>query len=81
MFKTALSEKPAGTVGGGESEIAGSPVRDFWTAIEYGEVPEFLSRLRNRGHRLVARWDEEILLETFGNRRTRSSISGWWICC
>jgi hypothetical protein len=50
-------------VEGGESEIAGSLVRDFWTAIEYGEVPEFLSRLGNRGHRLIARWGEGTLLE------------------
>jgi len=40
-------------VGGSESEIAGSLLRDFWTAIEYGGVPEFLGRLRNRGHRLM----------------------------
>jgi len=67
FFKPALPETPAGTVGGSESEIAGSLVRDFWTAIEYGRVPEFLGRLRNRCHRLIARWGEEILLETSGN--------------
>jgi len=77
FFKPALPEKPAGTVRGSESEIAGSLVRDFWTAIEYGRVPKFLARLRNRGHRLIARWGEEILLETFGNQKTWSSISGW----
>ena len=44
---------------------------------EYGGVPEFLGRLRNRGHRLIARWGEEILLETSGNQKTWSSISGW----
>ena len=77
FFKPALPEKPAGTVGGSESEIAGSLVRDFWTAIEYGGVPEFLGRLRNRGHRLIARWGEEILLETSGNQKMWSSISGW----
>ena len=38
FFKPALPEKPAGTVGGSESEIAGSLVRDFWTAIEYGNL-------------------------------------------
>ena len=69
FFKPALPEKPAGTVGGSE----GSLLQDFWTAIEYGGVPEFLGRLRNRGHRLIARWGEEILLETSGNRRTWSS--------
>jgi len=29
FFKPALPEKPAGTVGGGESKIAGSLVREF----------------------------------------------------
>ena len=77
FFKPALPEKPAGTVGGSESEIAGSLVREFWTAIEYGGVREFLGRLRNRGHRLIARWGEEILLETSGNQKKWSSISGW----
>jgi len=42
-------------MGGSGSEIAGSLVQDFWTAIEYGGVPEFLGRLRSRGHRLIAR--------------------------
>jgi len=77
FFKPALPEKPAGTMGGSESEIARSLVRDFWTAIEYGGVPEFLGRLKNRGHRLIARWGEEILLGTSGNQKTWSSISGW----
>jgi len=77
FFRPALPEKPAGTVGGRESEIAGSLVRDFWTGIEYGGVPEFLGRLRNRGHRLIGRWGEEILLETYGNQKTWNSISGW----
>ena len=61
---------------GSESEISGSLVQDFWTGIEYDGVPEFLGRLRNRGHRLIARWGEEILLETSGNQKTWSSISG-----
>jgi len=77
LFKPALPEKPAGTVGGSESEIARSLVRDFWTAIEYGGVPEFFGRLRNRGHRLIARWGEEILLETSSNQKMWNSISGW----
>jgi len=73
FFNPALPEK----VGETESEIAGSLVRDFWTAIEYGGVPEFLGRLRNRSHRLIARWGEEILLEISGNQKTWSSILGW----
>ena len=44
--KPALPGKPAGTVEGSESEIAGSLVRDFWTATENGGVPEFLGRLQ-----------------------------------
>jgi len=40
-------------------------------------VPEFLGRLRNRGHRLIARWGEEILLENSDDQKTWSSISGW----
>ena len=44
--------------------------------LEYGGVPEFLGRLRNRGHRLIARWGEEILLETSGDQKTWRSISG-----
>ena len=62
---------------GGESEIAESLLQDFWTAIEYDAVTEFLSRLRNRGHRLIARCGEEILLENSDNQRTWSSTSGW----
>jgi len=58
-------------------EIAGSLVQDFWTAIGYGRVPEFFGRLRNKGHRLIARSGGEILLETSGNQRTWGSISGW----
>ena len=76
FFKPALPEKPAGTVEESESEIVGSLVRDFWTAIEYGGVPEFLGRPRNRGHRLIARWGEEILLETSCNQKVWSSILG-----
>jgi len=76
FFIPALPEKPAGTVRGSESEIAGSLVQGFWTAIEYGIVLEFLGRLRNRGHRLIARWDEEILLETSSNHKTWSWVSG-----
>ena len=45
-------------------------------------MPEFLGRLRNRGHRLIARWGEEILLDISCNQKTWSSISGWeqWQC-
>jgi len=62
---------------GSESEISGSLVQDFWTGIEYDGVPEFLGRLRNRGHRLIARWGKKILLETCGNQKTWRSVSIW----
>jgi len=53
----------------GRRSISDCWVRDFWTAIEYGGVSEFLGMLRNRGHRLIARWGEEILLEPSANRK------------
>jgi len=34
---------------------SGSLVRDFWSAVEYGGIPEFLSRLKARGHTLMAK--------------------------
>jgi len=34
---------------------SGSLTRDFWSAVEYGGVPEFLSRLKARGHALMAK--------------------------
>jgi len=62
-----------------ESEIAGSLVRDFWAATEYGGVPEFLNRPRNRGHRLIARWIEDILLEASSIKHPRRcKTTGWF---
>ena len=43
---------------------SGSLVRDFWSAVafEYGGIPEFLGRLKARGHALMAKWGQDILL-------------------
>jgi len=38
-------------------------MRDFWSAVEYGGIPEFLGRLKARGHALMAKWGQEVLLE------------------
>jgi len=40
-------------------------------------MPDFLIRLRNRGHRLIARWIEEIPLIASSKQRVWSSISVW----
>jgi len=34
---------------------SGSLVRDFWSAVEYSGIPEFLGRLKARGHALMAK--------------------------
>ena len=38
---------------------SGSLVRDFLSAMEYGCIPEFLGRLKSRGHALMAKWVAE----------------------
>jgi len=42
---------------------SGSLVRDFWSAVEYGGIPEFLGRLKARGYALMAKWGQDVLLE------------------
>jgi len=54
---------------------SGSLVRDFWSAVGYGSIPEFLGRLKARGHALMAKWGQDILLGKNGKRRDFSSIS------
>jgi len=39
---------------------SGSLVRDFWSAVEYGGIPEVLIRLKARGHTLMAKWGQDI---------------------
>ena len=50
---------------------SGSLVRDFWSAVEYGGIPEFLGRLKARGHALMAKWGQDILLGKNGLRKTK----------
>jgi len=45
---------------------SGSLVRDFWSAVEYGGIPEFLGKLKARVHALMAKWGQDILLEKNG---------------
>jgi len=54
---------------------SGSLVRDFWSAVEYGGIPEFLSRLKARGHTLMAKWGQYILLKKNGKQKDLSSLS------
>jgi len=54
-----------------------SLVRDFWSAVEYCSIPEFLSRLKARGHALMAKWGQDILLEKNGKQHDLSSSSNW----
>ena len=56
---------------------SGSLVRDFWSAVEYGGIPEFLGRLKARGHALMAIWGLDILLGKNGKKRDFSSLSSW----
>ena len=63
---------------------SGSLVRKFWSAVEYGGIPEFLGRLKARGHALIAKWGQDVLLEKNGKQRDFSSLSSWmqwqWQC-
>jgi len=56
---------------------SGSLVRDFWSAVEYGGIPEFFGRLKARGHALMAKWGQDVLLEKNGKQRDFSSLSNW----
>ena len=56
---------------------SGSLVRDFWSAVEYGGIPEFLGRFEARGHALMAKWGQDVLLEKNGKQRDLSSLSSW----
>jgi len=56
---------------------SGSLVRDFWSALEYGGIPEFLGRLKARGHAPMTKWSQDVLLEKNGKQKDFSSISSW----
>jgi len=47
----------------------------FWSAVEYGCIPEFLSRLKARGCALMAKWGQDILLKKNGKQKDLSSLS------
>ena len=51
-----------------------SLVRDFWSAVEYGGITEFLGR----GHALMAKWGQDVLLEK--NRKQRDFIHYQAVC-
>jgi len=48
---------------------SGSLVRDFWSAVEYGGIPEILGRLTARGHALMAKWGQDVLLGKNGKQK------------
>jgi len=61
LFKLVPEERLPGQLGGA-SGIAGVLVHEFWAALDRREMPHFLEKLKRRGHRLIARWGEEMLL-------------------
>jgi len=44
-------------------------------AVKYGGIPEFLGRLKARGHALMAKWGQDILLEKNGKQKDLSALS------
>jgi len=44
-------------------------VQDFFSAVEYGGIPEFLGRIKARGHALMAKWGQDILLGKNGKQK------------
>ena len=72
-FKSVLEKRKIG----GTSGIAGVFVRDFWAAVDSVEVQDFLNRLKSRGHRLLARLGEEMLLGESAKQKSFSLISSW----
>ena len=39
---------------------SGSQLREFWSAVEYGSSPKFLSRIKNRGYASMAKFGQDI---------------------
>jgi len=54
---------------------SGSLVRDFRSEVEYGGIPEFFGRLKARGHALMAKWGQDILLDKNGKQKDLSLLS------
>jgi len=50
-------------------ELPWIEVRDFWSAVEYGGIPEFLGRLKTRGHALTGKLGQDILPGKNGKQR------------
>ena len=69
IFKHVPEKRPLGQPGGA-SGIAGGLVRKFWAAVDHREVPNFLNKLKSRGHMLIARWGEEMLLGEHGKQKS-----------
>ena len=71
LFKPVLEKRLPGQLGGA-SGIAGvsSVVHEFWAASDRREMPHFLDKLKRRGHRLIARWGEEMLLGEHGKQKS-----------
>ena len=65
LFKLVLEKRLPGQLGG-TSGTAGVLVHAFWAALDRREMPHFLDKLKSRGHRLIARWGEEMLLGEHG---------------
>jgi len=45
--------------------------------VEYGGITEFLSRLKARGHALMAKCGQDMLLAKNGKQKDLSSLSSW----
>ena len=43
--------------------------------MEYSGIPDFLGRLKARGHALMAKWGQDILLEKNRTHKDLSSLS------
>jgi len=49
----------------------------FLISNEYSSISEFLSRLEARGHALMAKWGQDILLDKNGKPKDLSLLSSW----
>ena len=69
LFKPVPEERLPGQLGGA-SGIAGVLVHEIWAALGRREMPHFLDKLKRRGHRILARWGEEMLLGEHGKQKS-----------
>jgi len=54
---------------------SGSLVREFWSAVEYGGILEFLGRLKAQGHAPMAKLGQDILLQKKGKQHRSQFIN------